>query len=87
MTESAPCCRCVCRWLRVKSGRVQVGVELLRGGKIGAAYATEDGAICSVAAKQVEELTPDDALTVACDMSSIVIIMSRGKHLGNIEFM
>jgi hypothetical protein len=34
-----------------------------------------------VAAKQVEELTRDDALTVACDMAPMVIWMSRGKHL------
>ena len=66
-----------------------MGAELLRGGKLkfGAAYATEDGAICRVAAKQVEELTRDDALTVACDMISIAIMMSRGKYLDNIEFI
>ena len=68
---------------------MQVGAELLRWGKFGAAYATEDGAICSVAAKQVEELTRDDALTVACGMAPMVIWMSRGKHLlaAVIDFM
>ena len=70
-----------CRWLRLKSGRVQVGSGLLRGGKFGAAYAIEDGAICSVAAKQVEQLTRDDALSVACDMAPMVIWMSRGIRL------